>query len=109
MYGDGNGEPKDTSEAERWYQRGVDMESAGARAGWLTANVYLAKAYLQSNGVPLDYGEAMYRMKDAAGPEYRQRQVNLGSMYRDGQGTPPNYGEAMYWGRKPARPGAAAG
>ena len=63
MYADGNGVPKDTREAERWYQRGVDMASAGARAGWLTADVYLANAYLQSKGVPLDYGEAMYWMR----------------------------------------------
>jgi len=107
MYADGNGVPKDTSEAERWYQRGVDMASAGARAGWLTADVYLANAYLQSKGVPLDYGEAMYRMKDAAEHGNRQAQVNLGSMYRDGQGTPQDYGEAMYWYRKAADRGSA--
>ena len=85
MYAGGNGVPKDTSEAERWYKRGVDMESAGARAGWLTAHVYLANAYLQSKGVPLDYGEAMHWMKKAAEHGYRQAQVNLGSMYRDGR------------------------
>src|SRR5271157_4947326 len=107
MYADGNGVPKDTSEAEKWYQRGVDMASAGARAGWLTADVYLANAYLQSKGVPLDYGEAMYRMKDAAEHGNRQAQVNLGSMYRDGQGTSQNYGEAMYWYRKAADRGSA--
>jgi TPR repeat protein len=107
IYADGNGVPKDTSEAERWYQRGVDMVSAGAREGWLTANVYLANAYLQSKGVPPDYGEAMYRMKDAAEHENRQAQVNLGSMYREGQGTPQNYGEAMYWYRKAADRGSA--
>jgi TPR repeat protein len=107
MYADGNGVPKDTSEAERWYQRSVDMASAGARAGWLTANVYLANAYLQSKGVPLDYGEALYRMKDAAEHGNRKAQVNLGSMYRDGQGTPQNYGEAMYWYRKAADRGSA--
>lgn len=107
MYADGNGVPRDTSEAGRWYQRGVDMASAGARAGWLTADVYLANAYLQSKGVPLDYSEAMYRMKDAAEHGNRQAQVNLGSMYRDGQGTPQNYGEAMYWYRKAADRGSA--
>src|SRR5450755_663296 len=84
IYADGNGVPKDTSEAERWYQRGVDKATAGARAGWFTADVYLANAYLQSKGVPLDYGEAMYRMKDAAEHGNRQAQLNLGSMYRDG-------------------------
>jgi len=107
MYADGNGVPKDMSEAERWYQRGVDMASAGARAGWLGADVYLANAYLQSKGVPLDYGEAMYRMKNAAEHGNRQAQVILGSMYRDGQGTPQDYGEAMYWYRKAADRGSA--
>src|ERR1700730_7490079 len=43
-----NGVTKDTQEAERWYKRGVDMDSAGARSGWLMAQVYLAIAYLQS-------------------------------------------------------------
>src|SRR5229473_6689313 len=66
MYAEGNGIPKDTHEAERWYKRGVDMESAGARAGWLMAQVYLANSYLQSKGVPPDYGEAMHRMRKAA-------------------------------------------
>ena len=107
MYADGNGVPKDTHEAERWYKRGVDMESAGAQAGWLMAQVYLANAYLQSKGVPLDYGEAMHWMRKAAENGYRQAQVNLGSMYRDGQGTPQNYGEAMYWYRKAADQGSA--
>lgn len=107
MYAGGNGVPKDTHEAEKWYKRGVDMESAGARAGWLMAQVYLANAYLQSKGVPLDYGEAMHWMRKAAENGYRQAQVNLGSMYRDGQGTPQNYGEAMYWYRKAADQGSA--
>ena len=107
MYADGNGVPEDTSEAERWYQRGVDMASAGARAGWLTADVYLANACLQSKGVPLDCSKAMHWMKEAAEYGNRQAQVNLGSMYRDGQGTPQNYGEAMYWYRKAADRGSA--
>jgi TPR repeat protein len=66
MYADGNGVPKDSREAERWYRRGVDMESTAARAGWSMAQVYLANAYLQSKGVPLDYGEAMHLMRKAA-------------------------------------------
>jgi len=107
MYADGNGVPKDASEADRWYQYGVDMASAGAQAGWLTAEVYLANAYLQSKGVPMDYGEAMHWMQHAAEHGNRQAQVNLGSMYRDGQGTPQNYGEAMYWYRKAADQGSA--
>ena len=107
MYAGGNGVPKDSHEAERWYKRGVDMESAGARAGWLMAQVYLANAYLQAKGVPLDYGEAMHWMRKAAENGYRQAQVNLGSMYRDGQGTPQNYGEAMYWYREAADQGSA--
>ena len=107
MYAGGNGVPKDTREAERWYRRGVDMESAAARAGWLMAQVYLANAYLQSKGVPLDYGKAMHWMRKAAENGYRQAQANLGCMYRDGQGTPQNYGEAMYWYRKAAHQGSA--
>jgi TPR repeat protein len=107
MYAAGNGVPKDSSEAERWYQHGVDMVSAGAQAGWLTAEVYLAKAYLQSKGVPLDYDEAMHWMQHAAQHGNIRAQVSLGSMYRDGQGTTQNYGEAMYWYRKAADRGSA--
>src|ERR1700686_1001511 len=107
MYAAGNDVPKDTHEAERWYKRGVDMESAGARAGWSMAQVYLANAYLQAKGVPPDYGKAMHWMRKAAENGYRQAQVNLGSMYRDGQGTPQNYGEAMYWYRQSADQGSA--
>lgn len=107
LYAVGNGVPKDSSEAERWYQHGVNMASAGAQAGWLTAEVYLAKAYLQAKGVPLDYDEAMHWMKHAAEHGNIRAQVSLGSMYRDGQGTPQNYGEAMYWYRKAADRGSA--
>ncbi len=107
MYADGNGVPKDSREAERWYERGVDMESAAAQAGWSMAQVYLANAYLQSKGVPLDYAEAMSWMRKAAQHGYRHAQVNLGSMYRDGQGTPQNYGEAMHWYRYAADQGSA--
>ena len=107
MYAAGNGVPTDTHEAERWYKRSLDLETAGAQAGWLMAQVYLANAYLQSKGVPLDYGEAMHWMRNAAENGYRQAEVNLGSMYRDGQGTPQNYGQAMYWYRKAADQGSA--
>jgi TPR repeat protein len=107
MYANGNGVPKDTREAEKWYKRGLDVEFAGARAGWLMAHVYLANTYLQSKGVPLDYGEAMHWMRKAAEHGYRQAQVSLGSMYRDGQGTPQNYGEAMHWYRNAADQGSA--
>jgi TPR repeat protein len=107
MYAAGDDVPKDTAEAERWYQRGVAMATAGTEAGWLTADVYLANAYLQSKGVPRDYSEAMYWMKDAAEHGNRIAQVNLGSMYRDGQGTPQDYAEAMYWYRKAADRGSA--
>jgi TPR repeat protein len=107
LYAAGNGVPKDSSEAERWYQHGVDMATAGAQAGWLTAEVYLANAYLESKGVPLDYSEAMHWMQHAAEHGHRQAQVSLGSMYRDGQGTPQSYGEAMYWYRKAADRGSA--
>ncbi len=107
MYADGKGVPKDTSEADKWYQRGVALATTGARAGWVTAEVYLANAYLQSKGVPLDYDEAMHWMKDAAEHGNRQAQVDLGAMYRDGQGTHQDYGEAMYWYRKAADQGSA--
>lgn len=107
MYADGDGVPKDASEAERWYQHGLDLASAGAQAGWLTAEVYLANAYLHSKGVPQDYGEAMHWMQHAAKNGNRQAQVNLGSMYRDGKGTPQNYDEAMYWYLKAADRGSA--
>src|SRR5262252_375968 len=107
MYADGDGVPKDASEAERWYQHGVDLASAGAQAGWLTAEVYLANAYQHSKGVAQDYGEAMHWMQHAAKNGNRQAQVNLGSMYRDGKGTPQNYDEAMYWYRKAADRGSA--
>src|ERR1700687_5046284 len=106
IYADGNGVPTDTHEAERWYKRGVDLETAGAQAGWLMAQVYLANAYLQSKGVPLDYGDVKHRTRKAAENGYRQAQVNLGSMYRDGQGTPQNYGEALYWYREAADQGS---
>ena len=89
------------------YQRAVDMETSAARSGWLMAHVYLANAYLQSKGVPLDYGEAMHWMRTAAEHGYRQAQANLGSMYRDGQGTSQNYGEAMHWYRMAADQGSA--
>jgi TPR repeat protein len=53
MYAGGNGVPKDTREAERWYKRGVDMESAAARAGWLmarSAGMRLTRDLRRQNG-----------------------------------------------------------
>ena len=107
MYAGGIGVPADNREADKWYQHGVDMATTGARSEWLTAQVYLANAYLQSKGVPLDYAEAMHWMKTAAENGNRQAQVNLGTMYRDGQGTTQSYGEAMYWYRKATDQGSA--
>jgi hypothetical protein len=65
--------------------------------------------YLNGQGVPQDYAQALYWYRKAAEQGDADTQSSLGFMYRVGRGVPQDYAQALYWFRKAAEQGDANG
>jgi TPR repeat protein len=64
--------------------------------------------YLNGEGVPQDYPEALNWFRKAAEQGLASAQGNLGYMYHNGKGVPQNYAEAIKGTPKPNTSWAAA-
>jgi hypothetical protein len=78
-----------------------------AEQGNAVAQVALANLYYFGEGVPQDFGEAVYWNRLAAEQGFAFAQYNLGVLYERGQGVPQGFGEAVYWHRLAAEQGFA--
>jgi len=93
-------------------QNGNDIHSENiaeilplAQKGDAQAQVKLGTMYLNGQGVPQDYRQAVYWFSKAAEQGYPVAQNNLGVMYAKGQGVSQDYQQAGYWYRKAAEQG----
>jgi TPR repeat protein len=100
MYENGEGAPKDNTEAMKWYRKAADQGNAVAQNN-------LGYMYYNGEGVPEDNTEAMNWFRRAADHGNADAQNNLGGMYYNGQGVPQDHAEAMKWFRKAADQGDA--
>jgi TPR repeat protein len=133
-YFDGNGVPKDYTEARKWYERaaaagnvvamgnvgdlyfhgiGVPVDFAEARrwyekaaaAGNAKAMTTLGYLYFSGNGVALDFAEARKWFEKAAAAGNAIAMNNLGNLYFNGNGVPVDFAEARKWYEKAAAAG----
>ncbi len=102
MYEDGEGVPKDFSEAAKWYRKAADQGDAAAQLS-------LAKMYALGNGVPKDVSESISLVRKAAEQGYAEAEVRLGLLNRNGEGMPQDFGEAVRWYHKAADQADASG
>jgi len=84
------------------YERGDfraarEQWQALAEAGEPAAQAALGSLYIQGEGVPVDYGEALYWTRRAAEQGDVTGQFNMGSIYAGGLGVERDYAEAAYW------------
>lgn len=92
----GLGVPKDFAKAAAWYR-------IGAEKGVAFAQRRLGLLYLNGDGVPQDYVEAiMWLRKAAAEPGDAEAQNALGDCYFHGRGVTSDFFEAVKWYRKAA-------
>ena len=78
-----------------------------ANAGDASAQCYLGWMYMEGEGVPQDYKEAVKWYRLSADQGDADAQYNLGVMYMEGEGVPQDYKEAVKWYRMAADQGDA--
>ena len=100
MYGDGEGVPRDDTEAVRWYR-------LAAEQGDMDAQFILAVAYDDGKGVPENDAQAVRWYRRAEERGNISAQFRLGLMYDDGEGAPQDFAEAVHWYRRAADQGDA--
>jgi hypothetical protein len=79
-----------------------------ANQGVTRAQFYLAKMYIESQGVQQDLAEALKWARKAADKGDAEAQFYLGLMYDTGQGVPKSGVEALKWYRLAAEQGYPA-
>jgi uncharacterized protein len=84
MYVNGQGVPKDDTQAMKWYRLAADQGDASAQYN-------LGLMYDYGTGVPKDYAQAMKWYRLAADQGDASAQHNLGFMYANGTGGPKDY------------------
>jgi hypothetical protein len=90
MYANGDGVPKDSAEAVRWFRKTTDQVYAEAQYA-------LGVMYANGNGVVKDSMEAVRWYRKAADQGDARAQFNLGWMYANGDGVPRDEIETLAW------------
>jgi TPR repeat protein len=98
LYFNGNGVPKDYTQARQWYEK-------AAAAGNVPAMNSLGWIYDNGFGVPQNYGQARNWFEKAAAGGDTHAMVNLADLYRDGHGVVKDIGAARQWYQKAAAAG----
>ena len=89
----GQGVPRDESQAVDWYRK-------AAAQGKRSAQHNLGVAYANGIGVPRDDGQAVAWFRRAADQGDADAQFNLGVTYMNGRGVPKDDAQAVTWFRR---------
>ena len=89
-YSNGNGVPKDSAEAVKWYRKAAEQ-------GFAMAQSDLGVMYANGTGVPKDAVEAVKWYRKSAEQGHAHAQFNLGLMYAKGDGVPLDLIQAHMW------------
>jgi TPR repeat protein len=132
----GNGVPKDSLEAVKWWQKsaaqkfpmaelnlglaygngngvpkneqeGVGLCRAAADSGLARAQETMGMLYFLGAGVPKDYSQTFHWFKAAADQGWTPSQYYLALCFRDGKGTQTNLAEAITWFQRAGNSGLA--
>ena len=90
MYAIGDGVPKDSTEAVKWFRKAAEQGNANAQCS-------LGLKYDKGDGVPKDEREAVKWYRKAAEQGDAHAQFNLGLSYRYGDGVPKDIVQAHAW------------
>jgi len=102
MYAEGEGVPKDYTEAVKWFRLAADQ-------GDVDGQYNVGYAYANGYGVPKDEAEAVKWFRLVAEKGLSKGQLGLGIMYANGHGVPKDDAEAVKWFRLAAEQGLSEG
>jgi TPR repeat protein len=90
IYYQGNGVPRDYTEAAKWFRLAADQ-------GLAESQHMMGVLYDRGEGVPADAVQAVSWYRQAGERGYVAAQFELGNKYASGEGVPQNYAEAYVW------------
>ena len=90
LYATGNGVPRDSVEAIKWFRKAADQ-------GFPDAQHNLGGMFLKGDGVPQDYAEAEKWFRKAADQGDADSQYNLAVLFANGYGVQQDNVEAYKW------------
>jgi TPR repeat protein len=99
----GRGMEQNYSEAAKWYRDAIDapaLKWEKSSQDWARLN--LGDLYVQGEGVPQDFGEALKLFKPLAGVGDARAQTRMGDLYAEGKGVTQSDIEAVKWYRMAA-------
>jgi TPR repeat protein len=99
-YANGDGVPRDSAEALRWFRKAAEQ-------GYAPAQYHLGLMYINGDAAAKNSAEAVTWLRKSADQGYAQAQCDLGVAYHLGRGIPQNSAEAVIWWRKSADQGYA--
>jgi len=99
-YDQGQGVPKDESEAVKWYRKAAEQGLAEAQCN-------LGLCYQFGDGIPESKDQAVKWYREAAEQNFALAQYALGICYHEGNGVPKSDVEAVKWFRGAAEQGNA--
>jgi TPR repeat protein len=94
-YSSGNGVPKDSTKAVKWYRKAAEHNLPEAQYN-------LGVSCAKGQGVAKNEVEAVKWFRKAAEQEFAEAQFALGFSYYHGEGVPKNIAEGVKWYRKAA-------
>ncbi|MBO6047930.1 MAG: sel1 repeat family protein [Erysipelotrichaceae bacterium] len=83
----------------------LSLSRERANEGQLGAQLYMAQAYLNGDGVDQDYVESAYWMEKAANQGHEGACHNVAIFYENGLGVEKDMHKAIKWYRRAARKG----
>lgn len=98
MYWLGNGVPKDSTKAAKWFQKAAEQNDA-------VAQYFLGKMYFSGDGVPKDSTKAVQWILRAAEQGNADAQYVTGQSYELGTRVPKDLNKAVEWYQKAAEHG----
>jgi TPR repeat protein len=98
MHGNGQGVPRDQTQAAKWFHKATDKLDPGAQFN-------VALMYFQGQGLPKDPEQAAYWFRKAALRGDSEAQFNLGLLYDGGHGLAADPMQAVRWYRMAAEQG----
>lgn len=101
-YALGDGVPKNTAEAMKWFRKAAEQGNADAQS-------WVGVAYFLGDGVPKNTAEAVQWFRKAAEQGNADGQYGLGRAYFEGEGVPKDPAEGVTWFRKAAEQGNVHG
>jgi TPR repeat protein len=93
--------------SQKKFDQAYDLYLTDSQMGRMAGQYALGMIYLEGDGRPKDYAQAMYWFQKAAAQGHPAAEGNIGAMYCYGLGVPRDYSQGFSWFQKAAVNGSS--